>query len=63
MQIADKIVQLRKGKGWSQEYLAEKLGVSLNLYLNGKVEHAMPEVNRIVGSGSFRVIYRLFIKG
>ena len=28
MSLADKIIDLRKKKGWSQEELAEKLGVS-----------------------------------
>lgn len=26
--IAEKIVELRKGRGWSQEQLAEQLGIS-----------------------------------
>ena len=48
MQIADKIVQLRKEKGWSQEYLAEKLGVSRQSISKWESGAAMPEVNRIV---------------
>ena len=42
MQIADKIVQLRKEKGWSQEYLAEKLGVSRQSISKWESGAAMP---------------------
>lgn len=37
MDLADKIIALRKKKGWSQEELAEKTGVSRQAVSNGKV--------------------------
>lgn len=37
MILADKIIEERKKNGWSQEELANKLGVS-RLFQNGKVQ-------------------------
>ena len=42
MNIADRIQYLRKQKGYSQEELADKVGVSNRLYQNGKVNKAHP---------------------
>lgn len=36
MILADKIMNLRKKNGWSQEELAEKLGVTRSPYQNTK---------------------------
>ena len=36
MILADKIVNLRKKAGWSQEELAEKMGVAVSPYQSGK---------------------------
>ena len=42
MILADKIVNLRKRAGWSQEELAEKMGVSVSQYQSGKVHNQFP---------------------
>ena len=39
MILGDKILQLRKQNGWSQEELAAQLGVSRQSVSNGRVEH------------------------
>lgn len=45
MNRADRIQYLRKSKGISQEELADKVGISRQLFLNGKVN----KVRRTVG--------------
>lgn len=48
MSLADKIFTLRKNKGWSQEELAEKMGVSRQSISKWESAAAMPDINRIV---------------
>lgn len=48
MNMADKIFDLRKSKGWSQEELAEKMGVSRQSISKWESTAAMPDINRIV---------------
>lgn len=45
MILADKIILLRKRKGWSQEELAEQLGVTRQSVSNGK-EHSQYRIFR-----------------
>lgn len=42
MILADKIVSLRKKAGWSQEDLAEKLGVTRQSVSNGRAHSPCP---------------------
>lgn len=48
MTMAGKIFDLRKSKGWSQEELAEKIGVSRQSISKWESAAAMPDINRIV---------------
>lgn len=48
MKLADKIVQLRKVKGWSQEDLAEKLSVSRQAISRWENGTALPDSNNIL---------------
>ena len=49
MIIADKIVSLRKRAGWSQEELAEKLGVSRQAISKWESDAALPDVDKLIG--------------
>ena len=48
MTIAEKIAALRKGKGWSQEELAERLGVSRQSVSKWESGASIPDINRIL---------------
>ena len=48
MILADKILQLRKQSGWSQEELAEKLNVSRQSVSKWESAAAIPDMNRIL---------------
>ena len=49
MILADKIIDLRKKNGWSQEELAEKLGVSRQSVSKWEGAQAVPDMNRLLG--------------
>lgn len=48
MILADKIIELRKKSGWSQEELAEKLGVSRQSVSKWEGAQSTPDLNRIL---------------
>ena len=48
MILADKIIELRKKNGWSQEELAEKMEVSRQSISKWEGAQAMPDMNRIL---------------
>ena len=48
MILADKIIDLRKKNGWSQEELAEKLGVSRQSISKWESAQSVPDMNRIL---------------
>ena len=48
MKLSDKIIQLRKSNGWSQEDLAEKLNVSRQAISRWEVATAQPDVTNIL---------------
>lgn len=48
MILADKIVEMRKKNGWSQEELAEMLGVSRQSVSKWEGAQSMPDMNRIL---------------
>lgn len=48
MILADKILDERKKKGWSQEQLADKLGVSRQSVSKWESAQSMPDINRIL---------------
>lgn len=48
MILADKIIKERKIKGWSQEDLAEKLGVSRQSVSKWEGAQSIPDLNRII---------------
>ncbi len=48
MILADKIIDLRKKNGWSQEELAEKLGVSRQSISKWEGAQSIPDMNRII---------------
>ncbi len=48
MILADKIIDLRKKNGWSQEELAEKLGVSRQAISKWEGAQSIPDMNRIL---------------
>ena len=48
MILADKIIDLRKKSGWSQEELAEKLGVSRQSISKWEGAQSVPDMNRIL---------------
>lgn len=48
MILADKIIELRKKNGWSQEELAEKLDVSRQSVSKWESAQAIPDMNRIL---------------
>ncbi len=48
MNLANKIIDLRKKKGWSQEELANQLGVSRQSVSKWESEQSLPELDKIV---------------
>ena len=48
MILADKIIQLRKKNGWSQEELAEKMGVSRQSVSKWESAQSVPDLNKIL---------------
>lgn len=48
MTLSDKIVQLRKQKGWSQEELAERIGVSRQAVSKWESAQAAPDIDKIL---------------
>lgn len=48
MNIADRILYLRKSKGISQEELADKVGVSRQAVSKWESEQSMPDVEKII---------------
>ena len=48
MILADKIMELRKKNGWSQEELAEKVGVSRQSISKWESAQAVPDLNKIL---------------
>lgn len=48
MILADKIIELRKKNGWSQEELAEKLNVSRQSISKWEGAQSVPDMNRII---------------
>lgn len=48
MILADKIMNLRKKAGWSQEELAEKVGVSRQSISKWESGQSIPDINRII---------------
>ena len=51
MILADKIMQLRKQKGWSQEELAEKLGISRQSVSKWESGMSVPDLDKILKLG------------
>ncbi len=48
MILADKIIALRKKNGWSQDELAEKLGISRQSVSKWESAQSIPDINRIL---------------
>ena len=48
MILADKIIELRKKNGWSQEDLAEKLDVSRQSISKWEGAQSIPDMNKIL---------------
>ena len=48
MILADKIIRLRKKNGWSQEELAEKMGVSRQAVSRWEMDGAVPDVDKLI---------------
>lgn len=48
MILADKIIQLRKKNGWSQEELAEQMGVSRQAVCKWEGAQSVPDLNKII---------------
>ena len=64
MKLADRILELRKQKGISQEALADKLGVSRQAISKWESEQSMPELDKIVlMSDFFEVSTDYLLKG
>ncbi len=48
MILADKIIQLRKKNGWSQEELAEQMGVSRQAVCKWEGAQSIPDINKLI---------------
>ena len=53
MILADKIIMLRKKNGWSQEDLAEKMGVSRQTVSKWEMDAAFPEMEKAIALSRF----------
>lgn len=63
MILADKIILLRKRKGWSQEELAEQLGVTRQSVSKWEGVQSVPDIQKIIQmSEIFGGYDRLFVK-
>lgn len=63
MILADKILELRKQNGWSQEELADKLGVSRQSVSKWEGAQSIPDMERIIAlSRLFGVSTDLLVK-
>lgn len=63
MILADKILELRKQNGWSQEELADKLGVSRQAVSKWEGAQSIPDMERIIAlSRLFGVSTDLLVK-
>lgn len=61
MLLAEKITELRKKQGWSQEELAQKLDISRQSVSKWESGGAMPDLDKIIKLSSiFGVSIRLF---
>lgn len=49
MSLGDKIIELRRQKGWSQENLAERLGVTRQPVSKWESGASVPDLDKIVG--------------
>lgn len=64
MNIADRIQYLRKQKGYSQEELAEKVGVSRQAVSKWESEQSTPDLEKIIAmSDLFEVTTDYILKG
>ena len=64
MNIADRILYLRKSKGISQEELADKVGISRQAVSKWESEQSMPDVEKIIiMSDYFNVTTDYILKG
>lgn len=48
MKLADKIIMLRKQAGWSQEELANQLGVSRQAISKWESSQSLPDIDKII---------------
>lgn len=48
MTLAEKIAELRKEKGWSQEELAERAGVTRQAVSKWESTQSMPDLDKLV---------------
>ena len=48
MILADKIIQLRKKNGWSQEELAEQMNVSRQAVCIWEGAQSIPDINKLI---------------
>ena len=56
MVLGDKIIRLRRQNGWSQEELAEQLGISRQSVSKWESGTSVPDLDKIIKlSGIFRV--------
>jgi transcriptional regulator with XRE-family HTH domain len=46
--LADKIIALRRARGWSQEELAERLGVSRQAVSKWESAQSVPELDKVL---------------
>ena len=53
MILADKIMNERKRNGWSQEELADKLGVSRQSVSKWESAQSVPDLNRFIMQAEF----------
>ena len=53
MILADKIIQLRKQRDWSQEELAQKIGVSRQTVSAWETSQSSPEISHIIAPVSY----------